>query len=224
MPPPTSASYSHTTGPLIITHAHALRVDGWRCLQLRREVRAGLSGQRPEVPPRVLHVVSLPAATLSPDVSPAPRHVAIAWLCGALAASTSTPTTWVRASAHGCVRLPCLWECVRLDLAAIVSSCLCLCGCGWACRLIACCAEASDGTDRYHFNAVITQQDAKDTYLPIFQACVQRGNASGVMCRCRARALRLSRCRVCCSARPRPLCAAATTRWTASRRARTTTC
>jgi hypothetical protein len=36
--------------------------------------------------------------------------------------------------------------------------------------------------DRYHFDAMMTPQDAADTYLPAFQSCIQRGNVSGLMC------------------------------------------
>ena len=36
--------------------------------------------------------------------------------------------------------------------------------------------------DRYHFNAIVTDQDAADTYLPAFQSCVEVGKASGIMC------------------------------------------
>ena len=43
--------------------------------------------------------------------------------------------------------------------------------------------EATNHTDRYSFNAVVTQQDLTDSYLPSFQACVIEGNVSGVMCR-----------------------------------------
>ena len=35
--------------------------------------------------------------------------------------------------------------------------------------------EATNGTDRYSFNAVISQQDLVDSYLPSFQACVEEG-------------------------------------------------
>ena len=31
--------------------------------------------------------------------------------------------------------------------------------------------------DRHHFNAIVTQQDLEDTYLPPFQAGIQAGNA-----------------------------------------------
>lgn len=36
--------------------------------------------------------------------------------------------------------------------------------------------------NRYNFDANITQQDLADTYLPPFKQCVQKGQASGIMC------------------------------------------
>ncbi|KAL7001944.1 Endo-1,4-beta-xylanase 2 [Sarracenia purpurea var. burkii] len=39
-----------------------------------------------------------------------------------------------------------------------------------------------NGTDRYHFNAVVTQQDLDDTYQPPFKSCVVDGNVASVMC------------------------------------------
>ena len=36
-------------------------------------------------------------------------------------------------------------------------------------------------TTRHSFDAQVTAQDLADTYLPAFQACANRGNASGVM-------------------------------------------
>ncbi|KAF5448543.1 hypothetical protein F2P56_029063, partial [Juglans regia] len=38
------------------------------------------------------------------------------------------------------------------------------------------------GTDRYHFNAVVTKQDMDDTYQPPFKSCVIDGNVASVMC------------------------------------------
>jgi hypothetical protein len=32
--------------------------------------------------------------------------------------------------------------------------------------------ELWDGVDRHHFNAIVSEQDAIDTYLPAFQSCV----------------------------------------------------
>ena len=59
----------------------------------------------------------------------------------------------------------------------------------------ACCkhyvANSMEGTtqngvhhDRNHFNALIPMQDLVDSYLPPFQACVEKGRASGLMCSC----------------------------------------
>lgn len=42
--------------------------------------------------------------------------------------------------------------------------------------------ENWEGMDRYHFNAVITDEDLADFYLPAFQACVEKGRASSMMC------------------------------------------
>ncbi|XP_047315106.1 beta-xylosidase/alpha-L-arabinofuranosidase 2-like [Impatiens glandulifera] len=38
------------------------------------------------------------------------------------------------------------------------------------------------GTDRYHFNAVVNQQDLDDTFQPPFKSCVLDGNVASVMC------------------------------------------
>lgn len=38
------------------------------------------------------------------------------------------------------------------------------------------------GFDRYHFNAVVTQQDLDDTFQPPFKSCVIDGNVASVMC------------------------------------------
>ncbi|OMO86875.1 hypothetical protein COLO4_20868 [Corchorus olitorius] len=38
------------------------------------------------------------------------------------------------------------------------------------------------GVDRYHFNAVVTQQDMDDTFQPPFKSCVLDGNVASVMC------------------------------------------
>ncbi|KAK8617542.1 hypothetical protein V6N13_080452 [Hibiscus sabdariffa] len=38
------------------------------------------------------------------------------------------------------------------------------------------------GVDRYHFNAVVTQQDMDDTFQPPFKSCVVDGNVASVMC------------------------------------------
>eukprot|EP00760_Papus_ankaliazontas_P008691 PhM_4_TR13913/c0_g1_i1/m.39854/K15920/XYL4; beta-D-xylosidase 4 len=44
--------------------------------------------------------------------------------------------------------------------------------------------ELWGGTDRHHFNAVVTDQDMTDTYLPAFEACAHKdgGAASSFMC------------------------------------------
>ena len=43
--------------------------------------------------------------------------------------------------------------------------------------------EHTNGTDRYHFDAAVPQQDLVDSYLPSFQACVEEGEVSSVMVR-----------------------------------------
>ena len=58
----------------------------------------------------------------------------------------------------------------------------------------ACCkhyvANSMDGStevgvhhDRNHYDANITQQDLLDSYMLPFQACVEKGRVSGLMCR-----------------------------------------
>jgi beta-D-xylosidase 4 len=42
--------------------------------------------------------------------------------------------------------------------------------------------DNTNGTDRYHFDAFVPEQDLVDSYLPSFQACVEEGKASGIMC------------------------------------------
>eukprot|EP01119_Soliformovum_irregulare_P012048 TRINITY_DN3096_c0_g1_i1.p1 TRINITY_DN3096_c0_g1~~TRINITY_DN3096_c0_g1_i1.p1 ORF type:complete len:878 (-),score=229.77 TRINITY_DN3096_c0_g1_i1:40-2523(-) len=42
--------------------------------------------------------------------------------------------------------------------------------------------ENWEGMDRYHFNAIVDQQDLVDTYFPAFQACVEVGKVSSIMC------------------------------------------
>jgi len=39
-----------------------------------------------------------------------------------------------------------------------------------------------NGTDRDHMNAIVSPQDLQDSYLPPFQACVEQGRVSGIMC------------------------------------------
>ncbi len=44
--------------------------------------------------------------------------------------------------------------------------------------------ESSEGVDRHHFDAIVTDQDMADTYLPAFEACASptRGGGSCIMC------------------------------------------
>jgi beta-glucosidase-like glycosyl hydrolase len=42
--------------------------------------------------------------------------------------------------------------------------------------------ENWEGMDRYHFNAIVTDDDLVDVYLPAFQSCVEKGRASAIMC------------------------------------------
>ncbi|XP_065885416.1 uncharacterized protein [Dysidea avara] len=42
--------------------------------------------------------------------------------------------------------------------------------------------ENWNGTDRHHFNAIVSDQDLVETYLPGFEACVREGNAGSIMC------------------------------------------
>jgi beta-glucosidase-like glycosyl hydrolase len=42
--------------------------------------------------------------------------------------------------------------------------------------------ENWDGVDRHHFNAIVTQQDLMDTFMPPFKSCVEGGQASSIMC------------------------------------------
>ncbi|CAN6373502.1 unnamed protein product [Urochloa humidicola] len=56
-------------------------------------------------------------------------------------------------------------------------------------KLAACCKHFTaydldrwGGTDRYHFNAVVSPQDLEDTFNVPFRACVTAGNAAAVMC------------------------------------------
>ena len=58
----------------------------------------------------------------------------------------------------------------------------------------ACCKHAYSysleqwyGMDRYTFNAIVSDEDAAEVYLPAFQACVEKGRASAVMVRRRQR-------------------------------------
>lgn len=42
--------------------------------------------------------------------------------------------------------------------------------------------EAGTSWNRHNFDANVTQQDLMDSYLPPFQACVEKGKVSGLMC------------------------------------------
>ena len=42
--------------------------------------------------------------------------------------------------------------------------------------------ELWHGMDRHHFDAVVSDEDLVETYLPAFQSCVERGHASSMMC------------------------------------------
>ncbi|CAH9137743.1 unnamed protein product [Cuscuta epithymum] len=42
--------------------------------------------------------------------------------------------------------------------------------------------ENWNGNLRYGFNAIVTEQDLADTYQPPFQNCIQKAQASGIMC------------------------------------------
>jgi hypothetical protein len=62
-----------------------------------------------------------------------------------------------------------------------------------------------NGTDRNHIDVFVPQQDLVDSYLPSFQACVEEGQVSGIMCRCvRRRAAAASRQRRCARAQTPP--------------------
>ncbi|OWM78404.1 hypothetical protein CDL15_Pgr016128 [Punica granatum] len=56
-------------------------------------------------------------------------------------------------------------------------------------KVAACCKhytaydlEDWKGVDRFHFNAIVTQQDMEDTFQPSLKSCVVDGNAAGLMC------------------------------------------
>ena len=38
------------------------------------------------------------------------------------------------------------------------------------------------GVDRHHFNAISSDRDLADSYLPMFEACVREGRGSSLMC------------------------------------------
>ncbi len=39
-----------------------------------------------------------------------------------------------------------------------------------------------NGTDRFHFNAIVSDQDLVETYLPPFESCIRDARAASVMC------------------------------------------
>jgi beta-glucosidase-like glycosyl hydrolase len=56
-------------------------------------------------------------------------------------------------------------------------------------KTVACCKHFSaydlenwNGTDRYHFNAIVSDQDFAETYFPAFESCVRVGKVASVMC------------------------------------------
>ena len=59
----------------------------------------------------------------------------------------------------------------------------------WGSQVSSCCKhytaydlENWGGVDRHHFNAIVTAQDMADTFQVPFQACVQEGHGSALMC------------------------------------------
>jgi beta-D-xylosidase 4 len=42
--------------------------------------------------------------------------------------------------------------------------------------------EEWNGTDRFHFDAQISDQDLVETYLPPFESCIRDARAASVMC------------------------------------------
>ena len=46
---------------------------------------------------------------------------------------------------------------------------------------------AADGFSRHDFNAIISQQDLAESYLPGFKACVTLGQPAQIMCSCKLR-------------------------------------
>ncbi|CAI8041647.1 Probable beta-D-xylosidase 2, partial [Geodia barretti] len=56
-------------------------------------------------------------------------------------------------------------------------------------KTVACCKHFSaydlenwNGTDRFHFNAIVSDQDFAETYFPAFESCVRVGKVSSIMC------------------------------------------
>ena len=58
---------------------------------------------------------------------------------------------------------------------------------------------AADGFSRHDFNAIISQQDLAESYLPGFKACVTLGQPAQIMCSCKLR-------RSLCTASTRSVC------------------
>jgi len=50
--------------------------------------------------------------------------------------------------------------------------------------------DAFNGTDRNHVDSFVPQRDLVDSYLPSFQACVEEGQVTGIMCSTFLRATR----------------------------------
>jgi beta-D-xylosidase 4 len=42
--------------------------------------------------------------------------------------------------------------------------------------------ENWNGTDRHHFNAIVSDQDLVETYLPPFESCIRDARAASIMC------------------------------------------
>jgi beta-D-xylosidase 4 len=46
----------------------------------------------------------------------------------------------------------------------------------------ACDLEKWNGTDRFHFNAIGSDQDLVETYLPSFESCIRDAQVASIMC------------------------------------------
>jgi beta-D-xylosidase 4 len=42
--------------------------------------------------------------------------------------------------------------------------------------------EAWHGVDRHHFNAIVSDQDFVETYLPPFESCIRDAHVASIMC------------------------------------------
>jgi beta-D-xylosidase 4 len=42
--------------------------------------------------------------------------------------------------------------------------------------------EKWNGTDRFHFNAIVSDQDLVETHLPPFEKCIRDARGAGIMC------------------------------------------